>query len=58
MNLDVCLQNIEKVGKIFAIANRPLDVISRIHMYIHLVSLHSLHLQHSEVREQGAGSVH
>ena len=36
MNLDVCLQNIEKVRKQFAIINRPLDVISCIHVYIHL----------------------
>ena len=31
MNFDVCLQNIEKVRKKLAVANRPSDVISRIH---------------------------
>ena len=35
VNLDVCLQNIEKVGKKFAVANRPSDVVSRIHVYVH-----------------------
>ena len=37
VNLDVCLQNIEKVRKKFAVANRPSGVVSRIHVYIHLV---------------------
>ena len=35
MNLDGCLQNIEKVGKKFAVVNRPPDVVSRIHVYVH-----------------------
>ena len=39
MNLDVCLQNIEKVGEKFAIANRLSDVVSRIHVYVHLESV-------------------
>ena len=38
MNLDVSLQNIEKVRKKFAVANRPSDVVSRIHVYVHLPS--------------------
>ena len=38
MNLDVCLQNMEKVRKKFAVANRPSGVVSRIHVYIHLLS--------------------
>ena len=36
VNLDVCLQNIEKVRKKFAVANWPSDVVSRIHVYVHL----------------------
>ena len=36
VKLDVCLQNIEKVRKKFAIANRTSGVVSRIHVYIHL----------------------
>ena len=36
MSLDVRLQNIEKVGKKFAVTNRPRDVVSRIHVYVHL----------------------
>ena len=36
MNLDVCLQNIEKVGEKFAVANQPSDVMSCIHVYVHL----------------------
>ena len=36
MNLDVCLQYIEKAGKNFAIANWQSDVVSRIHVYAHL----------------------
>ena len=36
VNLDVCLQNIEKVRKKFAVANRPSDVVSHIHVYVHL----------------------
>ena len=39
MNLDAYLQNIEQVGEKFAIATRPSDVISRIHVYAHLVSV-------------------
>ena len=35
MNLDVCLQNIEG-GEEIAIANRPSDFVSSIHVYIHL----------------------
>ena len=37
MNLDVRLQNIEKVGKKFAVTNRPSDVVSHIHVYVHLM---------------------
>ena len=36
MNLDAGLQNIENVGKKFAIYNHPSDVVSRIHVYVHL----------------------
>ena len=32
MNLDECLKNIEKVGKKFAIANWPLDVVRSMHV--------------------------
>ena len=35
VNLHVCLQNIEKVRKKFAVANRPLGVVSHIHVYMH-----------------------
>ena len=35
MNLDVGLQDIENARKNYAIANRPLDVVSRIQIYIH-----------------------
>ena len=35
MNLNVCLQNIEKIGKKFIVANRSSDVVSRIHVYVH-----------------------
>ena len=35
MNLDVDLQNIEKVGRKFAVANRPSDVVSQIHVNEH-----------------------
>ena len=36
MNLDECPQKIGKVEKKFAIANRPSDVVSRIHVYVDL----------------------
>ena len=32
VNLDVCLQNIEKVWNKFAVVNRPSDVVSRIYV--------------------------
>ena len=44
MSLDVCLQNIEKVGKKFVVANRPSDVVSRIHVYVHLVACFKSHI--------------
>ena len=40
MNLDECRQNIGKVETKFAIANRPSDVVSRIHVYVHLQNVH------------------
>ena len=36
MNLDECCQNNGKVETKFAIANRPSDVVSRIHVYVDL----------------------
>ena len=36
MNLDECRQNNGKVETKFAIANRPSDVVSRIHVYVDL----------------------
>ena len=39
MNLDECRQNNGKVETKFAIANRPSDVVSRIHVYVDLETL-------------------
>ena len=39
VNLDICLQNIEKVRKKFAVANRPSGVVSHIHVYVDLVDV-------------------
>ena len=36
MNLDECRHNIGKVETKFTIANRPSDVVSRIHVYVDL----------------------
>ena len=36
MTLDECRQNNGKVETKFAIANRPSDVVSRIHVYVDL----------------------
>ena len=38
-NLDLCLQNIEKFGNKFAVANWPSDIVSRTHVYTHLEKL-------------------
>ena len=40
MTLDECRQNNGKVETKFAVANRPSDVVSRIHVYVHLVYVH------------------
>ena len=47
MNLDECRQNIWKVETKFAIANRPSDVVSRIHVY---VDLHGLPVTYTAIR--------
>ena len=39
VNIDECRQNIGKVETKVAIANRPSDVVSRIHVYVDLVYL-------------------
>ena len=38
VTLDECRQNNGKVGTKFAVANRPSDVVSRIHVYVDLES--------------------
>ena len=43
VTLDECRQNNGKVETKFAVANRPSDVVSRIHVYVHLDGILSHH---------------